>query len=284
MFSDFHDRRVNFWMKQTNDPTLPHLPRQPTPADMRMFRNCQCHPRMNAGSRRCPAGFSLTEILVVILVIAILAAIMFPLVRSMRDKARGASCTQNLRQIGIGLHSYISENSGRFPNGKAHVSWLKDDEQNSLGLSWYDAAAQNLGRENYSKKFNDPGADPLPDIFGCPAGHGKPYHPAWPYTGDYAGNLYLGQENHKVLTMSAVKNPSSTPYVQDTVKQNNFGVGIYGSGFSKTSDFAFAARHGGKGNILWVDGHVSSLTYPEYMKFANESKHGGPYNFVRGYW
>jgi prepilin-type processing-associated H-X9-DG protein/prepilin-type N-terminal cleavage/methylation domain-containing protein len=239
---------------------------------------------MNAGARRCPAGFTLTEILVVILVIAILAAIMFPLVRSMRDKAQGAACTQNLKQIGIGLHSYISENNGRFPSGKAHVSWLKDDDNSSLGLSWYDAAAQNLGRENYSKRFNDPEADPLPDIFGCPAGHGKPYHPAWPYTGDYAGNLYLGQENHKVLTMSAVKNPSSTPYVQDTVKQNNFGTGIYGSGFSKTSDFAFAARHGGKGNILWVDGHVSSLTHAEYMKYANESKHGGPYNFVRGNW
>jgi prepilin-type processing-associated H-X9-DG protein len=153
-----------------------------------------------------------------------------------------------------------------------------------LGISWYDAAAKNLGRENYSNRFNDPAADPLPDLFGCPAGHGKPYHPAWPYTGDYAGNLYLGQTNHQVMMLSAVKNPTSTPYVQDTVKQNNFGAGIYAAGFSKTADFAFAARHGGKGNILWVDGHVSSLTYAEYMKFANEPKHRGAYNFVRGNW
>jgi prepilin-type processing-associated H-X9-DG protein/prepilin-type N-terminal cleavage/methylation domain-containing protein len=239
---------------------------------------------MKPRSRRRAAGLTLIEVLIVILIIAVLAAIMFPFVRSMREKAQGAACTQNLKQIGIGLHSYISENSGRFPNGKAHVSWLKDDAQNPLGLSWYDAAAQNLGRENYSRKFNDPNADPLPDIFGCPSGHGKAYHPEWPYTGDYAGNLYLGQPNHQVTMMSAVKNPASTPYVQDTVKQNNFGVGIYAAGFSKTADFAFAARHGGRGNILWVDGHVSSLSYVEYIKFANESKHGGAYNFVRGNW
>jgi prepilin-type processing-associated H-X9-DG protein len=226
----------------------------------------------------------LVEVLVVILIIAVLAALMFPLVSGMRERAEAAQCVQNLRQIGIGLHTHISENSGRFPNGSAHVSWLKDDDNSSLGLSWYDAAAQFMGRENYSRKFNDPNADPLPDAFGCPSGHGKPYHPQWPYTGDYAGNFYLGHADHKVLTMAAVKNPASTPYVQGTVKQNNFGAAIFGSGFSKTSDFAFAARHRGTGNILWVDGHVSSMTHAEYMKFANDPKRGGPYNFMRGNW
>lgn len=230
------------------------------------------------------AGFSLPEMLVVLVIILVLLALLFPFVRGVRERARSANCVQNLKQIGIGLNAFIAENNGRFPNGKAHVSWLKDDSNNSLGLSWYDAAAQNLGRENYSKKFNDPTADPLPDLFGCPSGHGKPYHPAWPYTGDYAGNIYLGQESHKVMTMSAVKKPSSTPYVQDTVKQNNFGANIYSAGFSRTADFAFADRHAGRGNILWVDGHVSSWTYQEYMNYANDTKRGGAYNFVRGNW
>jgi general secretion pathway protein G len=242
------------------------------------------HHSMKTPSRARTSGFTLTELLVVILIIAVLAALLFVIVRGVREKARGAVCAQNLRQIGVGLNAYIAENNGRFPNGRAHVSWLKDESNNNLGLSWYDAAAKNMGRDNYSGKFNDPAADPLPDVFGCPSGHGKPYHPAWPYTGDYAANLYLGQENHKVLTLSAVKNPSSTPYVQDTVKQNNFGANIYSSGFSKESDFAFAARHGGKGNVLWVDGHVSSLSYDEYMNFATDSQRGGAYNFIRGNW
>lgn len=262
---------------------MPHLPLQTT-HNVSMFRNRHYQQRQNPRSCTLQSGFTLTEMLIIILIIAVLAAIMFPVVRSMRERAQGAVCVQNLGQIGVGLLAYVSENSGRFPSGKAHVSWLKDDDNSSLGLSWYDAAARNMGRENYSKRFNDPIADLLPAVFGCPSGHGKPYHPAWPYTGDYAANFYLGQVEHKVPTMSAVKNPASTPYVQDTVKQNNFGAGIFSSGYSETADSAFSDRHAGKGNILWVDGHVSSWTRAELINFANKSKHGGPYNFVRGNW
>ena len=220
----------------------------------------------------------------VVVIIVILAALLFPLVGSLREKARSARCAQNLRQIGTGLNAYIAENSGRLPNGRAHVSWLKDNDNNPLGLSWYDAAAQHMGRGSHSMKFKDPAADPLPDVFCCPSGHAEPYHPEWPYTGDYAANLLLGNNASPAnpLRISAVKNPATTPYVQDTVKQNNFGPNIFGSGYSRTADFAFADRHNGKGNILWVDGHVSSLTHAEYVDMANSPRHGPPVNFMRG--
>ena len=232
---------------------------------------------MNHQPRHRPTGFTLTETLIVIVIIAVLAGIMFPIVRAVRERARAAVCVQNLKQIGVGLHAYTAENSGRFPDGAADVSWKPEI---TTSRCWYDAAAENMGREyvRYHK------GDPLPDVFGCPSGHGRAYEPAWPYTGDYAGNFYLGNPDHKVMTISSVKNPSSTPYVQDTVKQNNFGAAIYGSGFSKTANTAFADRHGGSGNILWVDGHVSSMKYSEYMNFANEPSHGGAYNFIRGNW
>jgi len=242
--------------------------------------------RIKEVARRSLPGFTLTELLIVIMIIAVLAALLFPISRNVREKAKSTTCAQNLRQIGIALTSHISENNGRFPNGSLDVSWLRDENGISLGICWYDAAAANMGRENSSTRFNDPAADPLPDAFSCPSGHRKAYHPAWPYTGDYAANMFLGNPKNTInpLRMAALKRPEATPYVQDTVKQNQFGQGIYGSGFSKTANAAFAARHNGRGNILWVDGHVSSFTYEEYMKFANDPKHGGANNFIRGNW
>lgn len=226
---------------------------------------------------KCQAGFTLMELLIVIAIIVVLAALSFPVVIKFREKARLSKCSGNLRQIGIALNGYISENNGRFPDGSADVSWKPGI---TTSRCWYDAAAEYMGRE-YVPYHN---GDPLPEVFGCPSGHGKAFEPAWPYTGDYAANLYLGHPNHKVMTAASVDRPESTPYVQDTVKQNNFGAGIYAPGFSKTAGTAFAARHNGRGNILWVDGHVTSWTYAEYMAFANDPKRGGAYNFIRGKW
>ena len=87
---------------------------------MRMTNNLDCRRRMNAHPHPRPTGFTLTEVLVVILIIAVLAAILFPLAKGIRERAQGAVCAENLKQIGIGLHAHISENNGRFPNGKAH--------------------------------------------------------------------------------------------------------------------------------------------------------------------
>lgn len=249
-----------------------------------MFPDNQDRSRIIACQRKSH-GFTLTEMLIVIVIIAILAALLFPLSKRIRENAKSANCMQNLRQIGIGLNAYITDKNGRFPNGSAHVSWPVNGV--NKGLSWYDAASLLMGRTRYrDRMFNDPEAEDLPDCFGCPSGHGSAHHPAWPYTGDYAANILLGNDASSLnpLTISVVKNPSSTPYVQDTVNQNNFGPNIFSPGFNRESDFAFAARHNGRGNILWVDGHVSSLTYDEYMNKANDPKHGNRQNFLRGDW
>jgi prepilin-type N-terminal cleavage/methylation domain-containing protein len=60
-------------------------------------------------------GFTFIELLCVITVIAILAAILFPVFAQAREKARSTSCQSNLHQIAMALHLYAQDNNGRFP-------------------------------------------------------------------------------------------------------------------------------------------------------------------------
>jgi prepilin-type N-terminal cleavage/methylation domain-containing protein/prepilin-type processing-associated H-X9-DG protein len=55
------------------------------------------------------SGFTLIELLVVIAIIAILAAILFPVFAQAREKARGASCLSNLKQIALALKMYSQD-------------------------------------------------------------------------------------------------------------------------------------------------------------------------------
>ncbi len=72
-------------------------------------------------------GFTLIELLVVIAVIAILAAILFPVFAKAREKARQTSCLSNVKQIGTGMLMYTTDWDEYLPTGERITStWWYD--------------------------------------------------------------------------------------------------------------------------------------------------------------
>src|SRR2546423_851760 len=60
-------------------------------------------------------GFTLIELLVVITIIAILAAILFPVFAQARESARQSSCLSNTKQLGLGIMQYVQDYDEKFP-------------------------------------------------------------------------------------------------------------------------------------------------------------------------
>jgi len=58
------------------------------------------------------AAFTLIDLLVVMAIIALLAAILFPVFAQVREKARGISCLSNMKQIGAAEKMYMQDYDG----------------------------------------------------------------------------------------------------------------------------------------------------------------------------
>lgn len=209
-----------------------------------------------------PKGMTLVELLVVVSIIAVLTAISAVGIAKGISAARATACSSNLRQIGAAIIAYATENNGQLPP-------LEDRTGASDGLKriWPQIIADGgyLERAPDRKGELTCGAG----VWACPecTTAQTNYNGYGGAEGTVMQVKRLSLPGSGSLRLSAISQPEKTWLVGDTTTHPSAPkagwYAIWADPNQWKSDHSPAARHGGKVNVVMVDGHVERLTIQE---------------------
>ncbi|MFA6962560.1 MAG: prepilin-type N-terminal cleavage/methylation domain-containing protein [Opitutaceae bacterium] len=191
--------------------------------------------------RRDPSrgGFTLVELLTVIAIVGILAAIIIPVVGRARDSAKATQCLGNLRQLSLATQLYAADNKGRL--------MPLDYRFNSLLWPY---AHSGSSASQISVSGNDLPASLAGSVFECP----KASEDTSTVKRSYGINQYLAPgspvdaSNNKIVTYSAITEPSQGALFGDVL------------GSSGLNAATLNPRHNKRLNVVYVDGHAAAMT------------------------
>jgi prepilin-type processing-associated H-X9-DG protein len=224
------------------------------------------------------------ELLAVVAIIAVLAALAIPAAQSVIGRGASAKCMANMKSIGAAVASFTADNNGAFPRG----GW------GDSGGSWNPPLQAGSGASTGWLVDIWPYVGKSREVFECPAApaisptgetswtrmpESTATDPRYPMHYGYNAQLNSNRDairnnGNSVDRIVAVSRPSKLPVLIDMVFQNNFYGGsaesFTPSASASNIGRAFAARHNGRGHVLWADGSVSSHTAEEWSKMPEE--------------
>ena len=202
-------------------------------------------------------GFTVTELLVCVAIIAVLALLVVPALQSIGDRNRTMKCTANVRQIALALFQYIADHQGMLPPGNEpagrELFLANSPSWGGTGPTW----------NEYLIKFylnNDPGpfvCPSAPRVFSSGRG-------AYPH---YAYNERLAKlENPPVDDRNAItryrmihtipSHPKKILLADATRWSGNIPVG----GIYNMNDATKVhPRHNGSAMVAFLDGHIEAV-------------------------
>jgi len=248
-------------------------------------------------------GFTLIELLIVIAIVATLMGILLPALGRARELGRRAVCLANVRRLAVSLKLYLDNNDGKFPPDRLRkpTDYITVGPYKRYRPRWIWFLNEGMGFVINPYKYDDEASfnkalEMDNDYYVCPSLKHYKYvrnirNGAYGYNYQYLGNTRpnptgTGYANYPVW-FNQIRFPARTICFTDSRGSNiphgehaylvdppKMAVSKGARHFSPKNPtlgplkYSPAdARHGGKANVAFLDGHAEAMTY-EQMGYA----------------